>query len=131
MGMACLEFCQENFRRWLKNREIYENFLPRKFPAIRYLSGINYYNTNLRIKSNEVSLAHLKENVEIEQGEVGVKKSGGIDGVAGPPRGQGEGERPPVNIIAHSRQVASQLMQDKVVTQAKVKVHGPELLTQL
>ena len=78
-----------------------------------------------------MSLAHLEENVEIKQGEVGVEKSGGIDGVAGPPRGQGEGKRPPVNVVAHSRQVASQLMKDKVVTQAKVKVHGPELLTQL
>ena len=39
MGVACLEFCRENFRRWLKNREICENFLPRKFPAIRYISG--------------------------------------------------------------------------------------------
>ena len=39
-----------------------------------------------------MSLAHLEENVEIEQGEVGVEESGGIDGIAGPPRGQGEGE---------------------------------------
>ena len=36
MGVACLEFRGENFRRWLKNREIRESFLPRKFPAIRY-----------------------------------------------------------------------------------------------
>ena len=36
MGVACLEFRGENFRRWLKNRKIRENFLPRKFPAIRY-----------------------------------------------------------------------------------------------
>ena len=34
--MACLEFRGENFRGWLKNREIRESFLPRKFPAIRY-----------------------------------------------------------------------------------------------
>ena len=33
MGVACLEFRGENFRGWLKNREIHENFLPRKFPA--------------------------------------------------------------------------------------------------
>ena len=33
MGVACLEFRGENFRGWLKNREIRENFLPRKFPA--------------------------------------------------------------------------------------------------
>ena len=36
MGVACLEFREENFRGWLKNREICESFLPRKFPAIRY-----------------------------------------------------------------------------------------------
>ena len=36
MGVACLEFRGENFHGWLKNREIRENFLPRKFPAIRY-----------------------------------------------------------------------------------------------
>ena len=37
MGVACLEFRGENFRGWPKNREkIRENFLPRKFPAIRY-----------------------------------------------------------------------------------------------
>ena len=29
-------FRGENFRGWLKNREIRESFLPRKFPAIRY-----------------------------------------------------------------------------------------------
>ena len=33
MGVACLEFRGENFRGWLKNREIHEKFLPRKFPA--------------------------------------------------------------------------------------------------
>ena len=38
MGVACLEFRGENFRGWLENREIRESFLPRKFPAIRYLS---------------------------------------------------------------------------------------------
>ena len=37
MGVACLEFRGENFRRWLKNRKIRESFLPRKFPAIRYV----------------------------------------------------------------------------------------------
>ena len=37
MGVACLEFRGENFRGWLKNREIRESFLPRKFPAIRYI----------------------------------------------------------------------------------------------
>ena len=36
MGVACLEFRGENFCRWLKNREIHESFLPRKFPAIQY-----------------------------------------------------------------------------------------------
>ena len=36
MGVACLEFRGENFRGWRENREIRENFLPRKFPAIRY-----------------------------------------------------------------------------------------------
>ena len=36
MGVACLEFRGENFRGWLKNREIRESFLPRTFPAIRY-----------------------------------------------------------------------------------------------
>ena len=38
MGVACLEFRGENFRGWWKNREIRENFLPRKFP----LYGIVY-----------------------------------------------------------------------------------------
>ena len=33
MGVACLEFRGENFRGWLKNREIRESFLPQKFPA--------------------------------------------------------------------------------------------------
>ena len=37
MGVAYLEFRGENFRGWLKNREIRESFLPRKFPAIRYI----------------------------------------------------------------------------------------------
>ena len=37
MGVACLEFCGENFRGWRKNHEIRESFLPRKFPTIRYL----------------------------------------------------------------------------------------------
>ena len=37
MGVACLEFRGENFRGWLENREIRESFLPRKFPAIRYM----------------------------------------------------------------------------------------------
>ena len=32
MGVACLEFRGENFRGWLKNREIRESFLLRKFP---------------------------------------------------------------------------------------------------
>ena len=36
MGVACLEFHGENFRGWLKNREIRESFLPQKFPALRY-----------------------------------------------------------------------------------------------
>ena len=36
MGVAYLEFRGENFRGWLKNREIRESFLPRKFSAIRY-----------------------------------------------------------------------------------------------
>ena len=35
--MACLEFHGENFCGLLKNRKIRENFLPRKFPAIRYI----------------------------------------------------------------------------------------------
>ena len=39
MGVACLEFRGENFRGWRKNREIRENFLPRKFPAIRVLKS--------------------------------------------------------------------------------------------
>ena len=39
MGVACLEFRGENFRGWLKNREIRESFLPRKFPAIRYVTS--------------------------------------------------------------------------------------------
>ena len=38
MGVACLEFRGENFRGWLKNREIRESFLPRRFPAIRYVA---------------------------------------------------------------------------------------------
>ena len=29
MGVACLEFHGENFRGWLKNREVCESFLPR------------------------------------------------------------------------------------------------------
>ena len=37
MGVACLEFRGENFRGRRKNCEIRESFLPRKFPAIRYL----------------------------------------------------------------------------------------------
>ena len=36
MGVACLKIRGENFRRWLKNREIHKEFLPQKFPAIRY-----------------------------------------------------------------------------------------------
>ena len=36
MCVAGLEFHGENFRGWLKNREIRESFLPRKFPVIRY-----------------------------------------------------------------------------------------------
>ena len=42
MGVACLEFRGENFRGWRENREIRENFLPRKFPAIRYIGGAHY-----------------------------------------------------------------------------------------
>ena len=41
MGVACLEFRGENFRGWLKNREIRERFLPRKFPAIRYYYALS------------------------------------------------------------------------------------------
>ena len=41
MGVACLVFRGEKFRGWLKNREIRESFLPRKFPAIRYYAPIN------------------------------------------------------------------------------------------
>ena len=37
-GVTCLEFRGENFRGWLKNHEIRESFLPRKFPAIRYIT---------------------------------------------------------------------------------------------
>ena len=37
MGVACLEIRGENFREWLKNHEIRESFLLRKFPAIRYI----------------------------------------------------------------------------------------------
>ena len=40
MGVAYLEFRGENFRGWLKNREIRESFLPRKFPAIRYIHNV-------------------------------------------------------------------------------------------
>ena len=40
MGVACLEIRGENFHGWLKNREIRESFLPRKFPAIRMLLKI-------------------------------------------------------------------------------------------
>ena len=43
MGVACLEFRGENFCGWLENREIRESFLPRKFPAIRYV----YYYSSL------------------------------------------------------------------------------------
>ena len=39
MGVACLEFRGENFHGWLKNHEIRESFLPRKFPTIRYNSS--------------------------------------------------------------------------------------------
>ena len=42
MGVAYLEFRGENFRGWLKNREIRESFLPRKFPAIRYVPVLLY-----------------------------------------------------------------------------------------
>ena len=42
MGVACLEFRGENFRGWLKNREIRESFLPRKFPAVRYIHNMNH-----------------------------------------------------------------------------------------
>ena len=42
MGVACLEFRGENFRRWMKNREIRESFLPRKFSAIRYCKKWSY-----------------------------------------------------------------------------------------
>ena len=43
MGVACLEFHGENFRGWLKNCEIRESFLPRKFPTIRYLLFLLYH----------------------------------------------------------------------------------------
>ena len=46
MGVACLEFRGENFRRWLKNREICESFLSRKFPAIRYTTTFHYCHGN-------------------------------------------------------------------------------------
>ena len=39
MGVACLEFRGENFRRWLKNCEIRKSFLPQKFSAIRYIDA--------------------------------------------------------------------------------------------
>ena len=42
MGVAYLEFRGENFRGWLKNREIRESFLPRKFPAIRYMHTLKF-----------------------------------------------------------------------------------------
>ena len=35
-GYGMPKFCGENFRRWLKNREIRECFLPRKFSAVWY-----------------------------------------------------------------------------------------------
>ena len=50
------------------------------------------HSTDLWIESNEVSLAHLEEYVEIEQRQVGVQESGGIDSVARFSRGQGEVE---------------------------------------
>ena len=43
MGVACLEFRGENFRGWRENHEIRESFLPRKFPAIRYVDDSGYY----------------------------------------------------------------------------------------
>ena len=46
MGVACLEFRGENFRGWLKNPEIRESFLPRKFPAIRYIEDCLPNNSN-------------------------------------------------------------------------------------
>ena len=49
MGVACLEFRGENFRGRLKNREIRESFLPRKFPAIRYAPGTNEDNFIYRL----------------------------------------------------------------------------------
>ena len=45
MGVACLEFRGENFRGWRENRGIRENFLPRKFPAIRYTATKHQYNS--------------------------------------------------------------------------------------
>ena len=72
MGVACLEFRGENFRRWLKNREIREDFLPRKFPTIRqfvevWLEAIGGENSQLLGRdllgsrgqeSNPVSVEH-------------------------------------------------------------------------
>ena len=34
MGVACLEFRGENFRGWLKNREIRESFSLESFPLL-------------------------------------------------------------------------------------------------
>ena len=58
MGVACLELRGENFLGWLKNREIRENLLPQKFPAIRYVAGnfgnqfsVVFINSAIRILS--------------------------------------------------------------------------------
>ena len=51
MGVACLEFRGENFRGWRENREIRESFLPRKFPAIRYI--ILKFNNNCEVELEE------------------------------------------------------------------------------
>ena len=45
MDVACLEFRGENFRGWLKNREIRASFLPQEFPAIRYIHSAHNYCT--------------------------------------------------------------------------------------
>ena len=63
MGVAYLEFRGENFRGWLKNREIRESFLPRKFPAIRYL----YWKTEEQLGDTAIYYHHLVTNINVSR----------------------------------------------------------------
>ena len=49
MGVACLEYCGENFRGWLENREIRESFPLESFPLY---STFSHLRDSPRIEAN-------------------------------------------------------------------------------